>query len=116
MFHVPNDCRLREHETLASDDSYGNNGVFIIHHLGLTIGCIAADGLGWEHVSVRVEDSKHCPSWTIMNHIKDLFWDEEDCVVQYHPPKSVYVNINKYCLHLWRPIGKEIPIPSTELL
>ena len=44
--------------------------------------------------------------------IKDLFWDGEDVVVQYHPAKSEYVNIANFCLHLWRPIGKEIITPS----
>ena len=40
-----------------------------------------------------------------------MFWDEEDCVVQYHPPKSDYVNIHKNCLHLWRPTDGELPRP-----
>ena len=36
---------------------------------------------------------------------KALFWDEDDCVIQYHPPRSEYVNNHQNCLHLWRPIG-----------
>jgi len=48
--------------------------------------------------------------------IKSLFWDEEDCVMQLHPPKARYVNDNKYVLHLWRPTGLEIPEPPLILV
>lgn len=61
----------------------------------------------WEHVSVS---SKKTPTWDETCYIKSLFWDEEDCVVQYHPPKSDYVNIAKTCLHLWKYKG-EMPRP-----
>lgn len=43
--------------------------------------------------------------------IKDLFWDEDDTVIQFHPPRSEYVNCHPHCLHLWRPIGIEIATP-----
>jgi len=36
------------------------------------------------------------PSWDVMWYFKDVFWDEEDCVVQYHPPKSKYVSDSEY--------------------
>lgn len=116
MFHVPNSNRLRKHPTMGSDDSYGNNGVFIVHYPGLAITCIASDGLDWQHVSVTIPETKKCPSWGIMSFVKNIFWDEEDCVIQYHPPKSVYINNHPDCLHLWRPINKEIPIPDTKLI
>ena len=51
---------------------------------------IASDGFGWEHVSVSRRD--RCPTWEEMCQIKALFWDEDDCVIQYHPPRSEYVN------------------------
>jgi len=53
-----------------------------------------------------------CPNWREMCFIKDLFWDEEDVVIQYHPKKSEYVNLHNNYLHLWRPIGVEIPTPK----
>lgn len=43
--------------------------------------------------------------------VKDLFWGEEDCVVQFHPPKSVYVNNHEFVLHLWRKIGSQFETP-----
>lgn len=75
---------------------------------------IGSDGLGWEHVSVSLK--KNMPAWEEMCFVKDLFWDPEDCVVQFHPPKSNYVNNVKNCLHLWRQIGKEFPMPDPILV
>lgn len=62
----------------------------------------------WEHVSISMAD--RCPTWEEMCYIKDLFWEPEETVVQYHPPKSEYVNMAKYCLHLWHFKG-EMPSP-----
>ena len=53
-----------------------------------------------EHVSVSLR--RRCPTWDEMNIIKDIFWDDEECVIQFHPPKSKYVNAFPYCLHMWR--------------
>lgn len=55
---------------------------------------------GMEHVSVQLFGK--LPSWTEMCEIKDIFWSEEEMVVQIHPKKSEYVNITE-ALHLWRP-------------
>lgn len=51
-----------------------------------------------------------------MCYIKSLFWDDEEVVIQYHPKKSEYVNLHPYCLHLWKPIGIEIPTPPKEMV
>ena len=56
------------------------------------------------------------PDWREMCFIKDLFWDVEDAVIQYHPEKSKYVNVHENCLHLWRLVGVEIPTPPKELV
>jgi hypothetical protein len=65
---------------------------------------------GWEHVSVSMKN--RCPNWEEMNWIKSLFWDEEDCVIQFHPPKSKHVNNHPYCLHMWRCTNKAFPMPD----
>ncbi|OSJ18558.1 hypothetical protein BST63_05275 [Bradyrhizobium canariense] len=44
---------------------------------------------------------------------KDLFWHQEECVMQLHPPQSQYVNNSRYCLHLWRPTRQVIPMPPS---
>jgi len=67
------------------------------------------EGIEWEHVSVSTE--KRCPNWPEMCFVKDLFWAEDETVMQLHPPKNAYVNNHEYCLHLWRPLNQTIPLP-----
>lgn len=43
--------------------------------------------------------------------IKDMFFGEDERVMQFHPPKSEYINNYPYCLHLWKPVDTEIPHP-----
>jgi hypothetical protein len=63
---------------------------------------------GWEHVSVSRR--KGLPNWTEMCFVKNLFWDAEECVVQFHPRKSDNVS-NYRVLHMWRPTSGEFPTP-----
>jgi hypothetical protein len=68
----------------------------------------------WEHVSVSIE--WRTPNWAEMCFVKDLFWDEDECVVQYHPPRSEYVNHHPNCLHLWKPLAATLPTPPSVLV
>lgn len=118
MFHVPNQYRERNHPRLKSTDDLGNNGFFTIPHWrinGYQFLVQASVGLGWEHVSVSVQkkgqEQTRCPTWGEMCWVKNLFWDEEDCVAQFHPSKSEYVNLHEFVLHLWRPTHEKMPIP-----
>lgn len=63
---------------------------------------------GWEHVSVRPVKKYRIPSWNDMCQVKDIFWSDEEEVLQLHPKKSEYVNIADNCLHLWKPVGIDI--------
>jgi hypothetical protein len=116
MFKVPEQHRLTQ-GPLSSDFTNGNNGAFIIKlkDTNTVAFAIASEGFGWEHVSVTV-NSRRCPTWEEMCIIKDLFWSKEDCVVQFHPPESHYVNNHEFCLHLWRKIGYEFPVPEPILV
>ncbi len=71
-------------------------------------------GMGWEHVSVSYPN--RCPSWDEMCRVKDIFWYESECAVQYHPPKKDYVNFHPYCLHLWRKTGENFELPPKEFV
>lgn len=76
----------------------------------------AGDLAGWEHVSVSLHQQKNrAPSWEEMKIVKDLFWPEEACCVQFHPPKSDYVNITE-ALHIWRPLQHFLPIPDQRMV
>lgn len=85
---------------------------------GRAMNIVACDGkeTGWEHVSVSLPGWEgKCASWPEMCLVKDLFWDEEEWVVQFHPAKSQYVNIHPGVLHLWRKAGKiPFPVPPKE--
>ena len=118
MFKVPKEYRLKT-GSLGSDESYGNNGVFIIPLTNIKqIRCIASDGEGWEHVSVSVsiKETIRIPKWEEMSFIKRLFWDDEDCVIQFHPPQSEYVNCHPDVLHLWRECGVNYKTPNISLI
>lgn len=65
----------------------------------------------WDHVSVTLVGSQKTPTWDEMCFIKDLFWDPEDTVIQFHPKKSDYVNLHPGCLHLWRNVETDHELP-----
>lgn len=67
---------------------------------------------GWEHVSICPKN--RTPDWDEMCMLKEMFWNEDETVMQLHPPKANYVNNMRNCLHLWRPIEQFsglIPLP-----
>lgn len=70
---------------------------------------IGDEGVPWEHVSVSLRN--RCPNWQEMCFVKDLFWPEDEVVMQLHPAKKDYVNIHDFCLHLWKPLLETIPTP-----
>ena len=106
------------------------SGMYIVPHPYIRdyfLWIVFSDGLGWEHLSVSlkkfvskrqrtVKEVGRCPTWEEMCLIKDLFWLPEECVVQYHPPRSRYVNNHKWCLHLWKPIKSALPMPDAILV
>jgi len=108
-FHVPEQYRVRNGLFGSSPKDGNNGGFFVPRRAGAPLKIIASDGLGWEHVSVSLPD--RCPTWEEMCRVKALFWDDEDAVMQLHPPRSTWVNNHPYCLHLWRPVEGAIPLP-----
>lgn len=86
---------------------------------GHALKIIACDGeeTGWEHVSVSfVERSKKCPSWNDMCFVKNLFWADDACVVQFHPASKDYISLHHGCLHLWRSTLEKFPMPPKILV
>lgn len=106
--------RIKSGDYASSD--YSQFGMFKIPYNGNLFRVIASSGLPeegihWEHVSVSL--STRCPTWEEMCMVKDLFWAEDECVVQYHPAKKDYKNQHPYCLHLWKPTKQKIPMPPS---
>lgn len=78
---------------------------------------ICSNGGGWEHVSVSCSGDIHrIPSWKEMSFIAALVWDDEECPVQFRPPKSRYVNVHPGVLHWWRPTGYGILLPPIQFV
>lgn len=106
----------------ASNNSDGFNGHFLFRINGLPVNVIASDGSGsddpafaWQHVSVSIATgNQNPPSWSVMCQIKDLFWGDDEWVIQFHPPASEYINNHPGVLHLWRPLKASIPTPPPE--
>ena len=103
--------RMRKYNPLygTSGDKY--NGCFEVKIKDRAFYVVASNGGGWDHVSVSRKNgkSKACPTWEEMCAIKDMFFEPEECVVEYHPAKSDYINDYEYCLHLWRPQEQVVP-------
>src|SRR5262252_10648576 len=124
MFHVPEAARVLNGPMGTRPDE-GQYGAFYLPspEPGWMLATIASDGgddatpeaIGWEHVSVNAIRGKQSrvPTWKEMAFIKDQFWDAEDVVVQFHPPKSEYVNNHPTVLHLWRWTGGAFPRPAS---
>ena len=68
-------------------------------------------GGDWEHASVSILGANRCPTWDEMCFVKNLIWKTNECVMQYHPSESQYVNNHPYVLHLWKPTKEKIPMP-----
>lgn len=89
---------------------HAKNGIFKIWRRKEIFLVLISDGMGWDHVSASLET--RCPDWKEMCWLKNLFFDEDEAVLQFHPPTKDYINMAKNCLHLWRPhAGMELPDP-----
>lgn len=100
----------KELELYGCNGDHGN-GFFEIQIGAKWFFIIASNGGGWEHVSVSPSTGKGTPTWSDMCYIKKLFFNDDEVVIQIHPRERDYVNIHNNCLHLWRPIDKELPLP-----
>lgn len=69
------------------------------------------DDREWLHASVSLPT--RCPTWEEMCKIKDLFFGEDVCAVQFHPKKEDNISNHPYCLHIWVKVGEEFPMPPS---
>jgi len=110
--------RVRE-GMYASSNEDGFNGAFGFIINGLKVRVIASDGAPgmdrkrWQHVSVSIHGSSLTPSWPVMCQVKELFWEPEDWVVQFHPAKSENISNHPGCLHMWKPLDQALPLPPS---
>ena len=109
--------RFRVREGVLGSDIGDRYGAFVIPGPGGgQMSVIVSDGgdwdlegPSWEHVSVSTRS--RTPTWEQMDYVRNIFWGPDETVIQFHVPHSDHVNVHDNCLHLWKPIGVEIPRP-----
>lgn len=74
-----------------------------------TLHVVASNGFDWEHVSVS--KTNKMPSWREMEWIKNMFFKPDEVAMQLHVARSDHISFHAFCLHLWRPLKAEIPLP-----
>ena len=100
--------QLNNEKYLVADHTLSKGGMGVIKINGWRGSVIwSRDDGNWEHVSVSPDDPNLIPSWEDMCTIKDIFWGDEEDVIQFFPKKSEYVNLVNNCMHLWRPRDPE---------
>lgn len=57
------------------------------------------DGQRWHHLSVSRHDK--LPTWKELRRVRDAFLGEETEAIHAIPNKADYVNVHKYCMHVW---------------
>lgn len=92
----------------------GMGGKYYDKYTGKWLNFIFSYQMGWEHLSVSMPGKT--PSWEQMCRMKDIFWDKNECCVEYHPKEEDYVNNHNHCLHIWKPTEVELPTPPSILV
>ena len=63
----------------------------------------------WQHVSVSL--AKRAPTWREMEFVRELFFNDDELVLQFSVPREKHINVHDNCLHLWKPTETFIPLP-----
>lgn len=119
---VPEQYRVKNHRDFATDESDGWNGYFLVPLSGnparpkLQAVVLISDGLGWKHLSISLVNKKRTPTWEELQKVKEMFFEPDEWVVQFHPPKLEHVNNHDYCLHLWHSLAWPMPVPESFLV
>lgn len=92
---------IRKTPNLFIDSEEKNDGMggrYYDKQTGKFLRFIFSYQMGWEHLSVSTPSK--CPTWEQMCMMKDIFWNKDECCVEYHPKEEDYVNNHPYCLHI----------------
>ena len=80
-----------------------------------TLGIICSEDHGikgqvWRHVSISHQH--RYPTWDEIVDIRDRLFSESAVVVQFLPPKEIYVNDHENCFHLWERLDEPLKLPD----
>lgn len=84
-------------------------------HEGLRLSVIVSaateqDGKRWLHVSCAHPD--RLPSWETLKDVKAIFVGRDRQAIQVLPSEKKYINIHRYCLHLFCCLDDADPVPD----
>lgn len=98
MRNAPN---LKAERCRVSGPPNTNCGAFAIEQVGKPpLLIVVGNGYGWDHVSISTRT--RCPDYAEMCLAKDLFFRDDECVMQLAVPAAEHVNMHEHCLHWWR--------------
>jgi len=107
--------RIRSDWVLKQFGSYGDsyNGAFLIPVVGqqTKLKVVAANGGGWDHVSVSPDGESRTPTWAEMDFIKRIFFKPKEIAWEYHMNEDDHISIHPYVLHIWRKHNFKMPTP-----
>ena len=114
--HAPDIHKFRMRGHPSGYDGDETCGAFMVPSSvdGQSLRIIAAEGMGWDHVSISRVD--RVPDWYEMEQVKRLFFRDDETAMQLHVPPEDHINNHPHCLHLWRPLDAEIPRPPSILV
>lgn len=107
--HAAESYRIR-HGRLGSDDSFDSNGYFLVPYKEEFLLCLISDSGGWDHVNISLP--ARTPNWEEIEFVRDIFFDAQDIVVIYSPPRLFPYVTNPFHIHMWRRQGHQFPIPN----
>ena len=102
-----NRCSPAVYRLLAKDaDDY----IRVWIYKGLRVMCSPAryDGVEWLHISFSRPN--RMPDYDDIQLVKNNFIGDDRKAIMVFPEKDHYVNIHKYCLHLWQ--SEDNPLPD----
>ncbi|PSB52046.1 hypothetical protein C7B67_08540 [filamentous cyanobacterium Phorm 6] len=70
---------------------------------------IEKDGNWWVHLSLSRK--KSVPTWIDLVKVKEIFLGADALAIQVLPPRSEWVNVHEFCLHLYHCLDQR-PIPD----
>ena len=85
-----------------------NSGQFLVpyvsrglHEYSIGLRVVVSAEARWDHVSVSTP--ARCPTWEEMEFVRELFFADDETVMQLSVPRDRHVNDHPYVLHMGRP-------------
>lgn len=107
FFPKPNaifkECKEWEKETHGVSKAWEFNGLLVMASVG-----IMQDNREWLHVSFSRQSKM--PTYADLQLVKREFFGKDKKAIMVFPEEENYVNVHKYCLHLW--YSPENPLPE----